>query len=79
MSTSDFFLVASVLCILAKTKAGVVLGWRLRDKAVSFPRALESWDEVRAAKKRWVLGGDAPCVGDSDPSEFPRLVRSHAH
>ena len=54
---TGFFLVTSVLCTLAKTKAGVVLGWRLRDEAVSFPRAVESWAEVRAVKKRWVLGG----------------------
>ena len=46
-----FFLAASVLCTLAKTKAGVILGQRLRDDAVSFPRAAESWDEVCAVKK----------------------------
>ena len=60
MLARAFFLVASVLCILAKTKKGVGLGWRLRDKTVSFPWALESWAEVRAVKKLWVLGGMRP-------------------
>ena len=56
----DCSLIAYVLRILAKTKAGIVLGWRLRDETVSFPRAVELWAEVRAVKKRWVLGGTRP-------------------
>ena len=59
-------------------KAGILLGQRLRDDAVSFPRAVESWSEVRAVKKRWALGGDAPCASISDPSVYSRLVSSHA-
>ena len=51
-----FSLIASVLCILAKMKVGVVLGWRLRDEAVSFLRVVESWAEVRAVKNGGFLG-----------------------
>ena len=41
-------------------KAGIVLGWRFRVDAVSFPRAVESWAEVRAAKNDGFLGGTCP-------------------
>ena len=57
---SGFFLDASVLCTLARMKVGVIFGQRLRDNAVSFPQAVESWAEVCAVKKRWVLGGMRP-------------------
>ena len=67
----------SVLCALAKAKAGVLLGQRLRDDTVSFPRAVESWAEVRAVRKRWVLWGVEPCVRTSDQSECPWLVSAH--
>ena len=41
-------------------KAGIILGQRLRDNAVSFPRAAESWAEVRAVKNDGFLGGMRP-------------------
>ena len=66
MLARDFFLVAFVLCFFAKTKAGIVLGWRLRDETVSFPRAAEWWAEVRV-------------VSISDLSVCSQLVSSRAH
>ena len=66
-----------VLCALAKTKAGVILGQRLRDDTVSFPRAVDSWAEVRVVRKRWVHWGVAPCARSSEQSECPRLVSAH--
>ena len=55
-----FLLFVAVLCVLAKTKAGVSLGQRLRDNTVHVPPATSSWAKVCAVKSGRFLGGLRP-------------------
>ena len=59
---ASFLLFGAVLCALAKTKAGVPLGQRLRDNTDRVHPAAASWAKVRVVKSGGSIGGLRPML-----------------